>query len=589
MKSHSLLIAFFVLIVSFATASGAEIPRLQKSANGVQLIVDGKPFVMLAGELHNSSTGSAHYMAPIWKRLHEQNLNTVIAAVSWELIEPEEGQFDFSLVDSMIAGASREDLKLVLLWFGSWKNGLSTYVPAWVKKNKKRFPLAQFDGGEEYNTLSTLGQATMEADAKAFGELMKHLRDHDTNRTVLMVQLENEMGTLDMMASYMGARNRAMRDYSLAANKAFEGQVPAALTGYLKQHAKDLHPAIAEAWKANGQKQAGTWEEVFGKGTQAKQIDSKDLSTDNSWQTDYPYLTEEIFNAWNYATYVERLASTAKAIYPLPLYVNTWIKQRSGREPGNYPSGGPQPHVFDIWRAAAPHVDILAPDIYAMDIFDWTCSGYNRDGNPLFIPETAATPDGAARAFYTFGKYYTLCYSPFGIDGNGLMLNPVDGDNSYTKAYEMLGHLMPYITQYSGTDRIGGLLIDGDSRKSDGLKMGKYLIGIRPFSTSSSQAMMGVSTGGQALQQQNVGGLIIFQTGDDEFIVAGGVGSLVATFTKSGDSKAAHVGLLSVDEITWDADGHTLYHRLNGDETAFGGAVVRQGEVKAFRVRMYEY
>ena len=89
---------------------------------------------MLGGELHNSSTGGVEYMHPIWKRMADANLNTVIASASWELVEPVEGKYDFVLVDSMIMGARKESLKLIVLWFGTWKNGMSTYVPAWVKK-----------------------------------------------------------------------------------------------------------------------------------------------------------------------------------------------------------------------------------------------------------------------------------------------------------------------------------------------------------------------------------------------------------------------------------------------------------------------
>ena len=173
-----------------------------------------------------------------------------------------------------------------------------------------------------------------------------------------------------------------MRDYSPLANRAFKGQVPEALTGYLAKHRKALHPAIRQAWEANGSKRQGTWEEVFGKGQPSSGTDE--------WLTEFPYLTEEIFMAWHYATYVGYIAAQGKQEYPLPMYVNAWLKQSGGREPGRYPSGGPLPHVFDIWRAAAPGIDFFSPDIYAIDIFDETCSSYTTGGNPLFIPETKA-------------------------------------------------------------------------------------------------------------------------------------------------------------------------------------------------------
>lgn len=591
MKKTILAAMMALMGISSIQAQDNNMPQLRETKQGVELLVDGQPFRMLAGELHNSSTGSAHYMAPIWQRMADLHLNTVIAAVSWELIEPEEGRFDFTLVDEMLKGARQQNLKLVLLWFGSWKNGMSTYAPAWVKKNQKRFPLAQLNSGESIGALSTLGAESAKADAKAFGRLMQHIKEVDAREhTVLMVQIENEVGTLDLYAAYRHRPNGAMRDYSPLAEKAFKAQVPAQLISYLKAGKSKLHPAVAQAWAAQGYKTSGTWEEVFGRGEKAREVSSDSLANPayTVWQNEYPYLTEELFNAWNYASYMEQVAAEGKSAYPLPLYVNCWIKQLKAREPGFYPSGGPQIHTLDIWRAAAPHIDLYGPDLYATDTFDWVCSGYTSKQNPLMMPETKASVDGAARAFYAFGRYNTLCYSPFGVDGNGLMLNPDDDNQMLGKTYELLGHLMPYIHQYSGTDRINGLLLD-NNRKSDMIEMGNYLVMMRRFSTSSSQALAGVATKDKAASDEEVAGVLIIQTADNEFIVAGGVGSLVASFYKGKKCKSAHVGIESVDEITFAPDGTPLYHRLNGDETAYGAAAIRQGEVKAFKVRLYEY
>ena len=574
-----------------ASAQDNDIPHLQQTKNGPQLMVDGQPFIMLAGELHNSSTGSSHYMAPIWQRMADKNLNTVIAPVSWELIEPQEGQFDFRLVDDMIEGARKANLRLVLLWFGSWKNGNSMYAPGWVKKDQKRFPLAKFKDGESSNTLSPLGINAMKADVKAFSELMRHIKAIDgTQHTVITIQLENELGTLDQMASYMNTPNRAMRDYSDAANKAFEGQVPASLLQYLKAHKNTLQPAIAEVWNANGNKMKGTWEEVFGKSLPAKQVDRNDpnLMKDMSWQNEYPWLTEEIFNAWHYAAYVEQIAAAAKEIYPIPLYVNAWLKQLWAREPGKYPSGGPQPHLFDIWHAAAPHVDLLGPDLYATALFDWVLTGYDQPGNPVIMPETKSSADGAARSFYALGRYNMLCYSPFGIDGGGLMLSADPNDHSYDQAYGLLKHLVPYITKYAGTKQKSGLLLDED-RTSDQIRMGKYNITARPFSVRSSQAVVGVSVNEGQKEDANVAGVLVIQTGEDEFLVAGGIGEVVVGFRLANADKNHHAFFESVDEIAVTEDGQELLHRLNGDETAFGGPVILKGQVKAFRVKLYEY
>lgn len=563
-----------------AQVADPALPHLDKRNGTTQLIVDGKPFLMLAGELHNSSTGSEHYMSPIWQRMAAKNLNTVLAVVSWELIEPLEGQFDFTQVDNIINGARAAGLKVGILWFGSWKNGVSTYVPAWVKQDTRRFPLACFSDGQKMNTLSTLGTETMKADARAFSALMTHLRETDTDHTVILVQVENEMGVLDSASTFAGKPNRSMRDYSPLANRAFKGQVPEALTGYLAKHRKSLHPAIRQAWEANGSKRQGTWEEVFGKGQPSSGTDE--------WLTEFPYLTEEIFMAWHYATYVGYIAAQGKQEYPLPMYVNAWLKQSGGREPGRYPSGGPLPHVFDIWRAAAPGIDFFSPDIYAIDIFDETCNSYTTEGNPLFIPETKADAAGAARAFYAFGRYGAIGYAPFGIDGEGLIASSDEEDKSYDKAYGCLKHLIPYIQQYAGTSRLTGLLIDGD-RRTDSIEMGEYAISIAPFSAERAMAVAGIVVEDDPNRPKDgTAGLLVIEMGKGDFLLAG-FGDMMIAIEKGSHCKADNIGLLSVDEITFTPEGEMLSHRLNGDETALGGVVIGKDEAKVFRVKMYGY
>lgn len=596
-KLHILfLTAALLAIGTQGNAQNNTLPHLETNKQGqTHLIVEGQPYLMLAGELHNSSTGSAHYMAPIWKRMASTNLNTVIAPVSWELIEPKEGHFDFTQLDNMLMGARQENLHLVLLWFGSWKNGMSMYVPSWVKQDRKRFPYACYSDGSQVEALSTLCPENVKADMKAYSAMMQHLKEVDGQQnTVLFVQIENEIGTLDQVSMYMRKPNRAARDYSPMADKAFKGQVPAGLMTYLNKNKKNLHPAIAQAWKEQGNLQKGVWEEVFGQGKPAIKRNYKsreEADLDTLWHTEYPMLTEEIFNAWNYASYVEQIARAGKDIYPIPVYVNAWIKQGFGPEPGMYPSGGPQPHLFDIWHAAAPSVDLLGPDLYATAIFDFTLKGYDQPGNPVLMPETRPTPDGAARAFYAFGNYNMLCYSPFGIDGNGYSLDPLPGDQSYEKTYGVLSHLIPTIAKYQGTGKMKGLYMEGTETPAP-FQMGKYTVTMRRFNTQASQALVGVA----GSEQENTtlpAGVLIIQTGEHEFIVAGGVGDCTVSFRqgnplspKKGQKQS---GILSVDEITYDAQGNELRHRVNGDETAFGTCVIPSGQVKTFLVKMYEY
>jgi hypothetical protein len=227
---------------------------------------------------------------------------------------------------------------------------MSSYVPGWVKHDTKRFPLAHFKDGEPIAALSALGKNAMEADTRAFGELMKYVRHEDSiAHTVIAVQIENEVGTLDAASSWAGGPNRAMRDYSPLANKHFREQVPEELINYMKTHKKQLQPALLTAWEQQGCRSKGLWEEVFGCSDKDNPLEVKhdNVAEDERWKWQFPYFTEELFNTWNYASYMESLAKMAKTIYPLPLFVNAWIKG-DFKEPGKYPSGGPHPHLTDI-------------------------------------------------------------------------------------------------------------------------------------------------------------------------------------------------------------------------------------------------
>jgi hypothetical protein len=573
-----LLVLIVLLSFSVSMAQNKSIPHLETNNGFTQLMVNNQPFVMLAGELHNSSTGSAHYMRSIWARMAKQNLNTVIAAVSWELIEAKEGVFDFSLVDSMIVGARKENLKLVILWFGSWKNGTSTYIPEWVKTDSKRFPLVKDKNGKTKNIISTFGENTLKADTRAFAELMKYIRKIDAeSQTVLMVQVENEMGTIDYAASY-GGGNFYMRDFSEQATKALNDKVPAELMRYLEKNKDKLYPALQKAWADNGYKKDGSWEEVFGKGTK---YDGEE------WKTNFSYYTEELFMAWNYARYVGQIAKQGKAQYELPMYVNAWLRQTKSRQPGQYPSGGPLPEVLDVWRAAAPSVDFIAPDIYITDEFDWVCDEFTHSENPLFIPETKTGPAAAARAFYAFGKYNAIGYAPFGIDGGGLMLSADPDDHSIEKVYRCLENLAPMIQKYKGTDRMGGLFID-DKKRSDKIEMGDYTVSLRRNSLAGSMGLVGVQVKDEVKEDDVAAGLIVFKLADNEFLVAGGIGNSLISVTKGSANKSENIGYASVDEISYEK-GVVKTHRLNGDEVAFGGPVVKRGDVKIFRIKMYGY
>lgn len=516
------------------------VPRLEKQGNVAKLIVKDKPFLILGGELHNSSTSGTVYMRPVWERMAQKNLNTVIAPVYWELLEPEEGKFDFTLVDSMIIGARSKNLHLVILWFGSWKNGYSMYVPGWVKNNQEKYPRAKNKDGQSFQMLSAFGDNSMKADAGAFKMLMKHIRETDAAfQTVITVQVENEMGLF-----------MTDRDYCDDANKAFSDPVPGDLMKYLSSNKGKLQPEIDSVWKANGYRKSGKWEEVFG----------KSMADRKNWKT-LSSLTEELFTVYHYARYIEGIASEGKKAYPLPMYVNAWIKQPgSGSYPGKYPNGGPIPHTLDIWRAAAPSIDFIAPDIYVSPgIAIYTIEQYHRPGNPVFIPEFRHGNESAHFAFWAYGQHDAMAFSPFGID------DWKSEDDAITKTYAALSQVQDLILQHQGKKTMAGIYIDS-LKPSQEFDLGGYRI--RAQLGGGSYAELAGLTG-RAKRATSAGGLV-FSIAPDEFIVVGkdfrlSFNPLIP------EAKKPFIDVEYMDEGTF-ADGKWMTtRRLNGDEGTGGG------------------
>ena len=488
-----------------------EIPHLVRQGMAVQLIVDGEPFVMLAGELHNSTASSMTYMEPMWDKLVALNLNTVLATVTWELVEPQEGRFDFALVDGLIAGARKHDLKLVLLWFGSWKNGVSSYIPTWVKQDLKRFPRAQGTSGNNKLVLSPMHDASCQADAKAFAALMGHLRKVDGRKhTVVMVQVENEVGLMP-----------ESRDRSPVAEVAFAAEVPAELLAYLKAHKGELLPEVKGLWASTNYRESGTWTEVFG---------------DTIW-------TDELFMAWHMARYIGKVAQAGKVEYPLPIYANAWLVQNDQQKPGDYPSGGPVSRVMDIWRAGAAQIDFLAPDIYLTD-FKAVCARYVRSGNPLMIPEARQGPEAARNVFWAVAEHDAMCFAPFGIED-------IDVTHPLVASYRVLHELMPLIAEHHGTARMAGVLQQDPSEEGAEIVVGAYRANIRYNRNAKDQTDMAY-------------GLII-NIAPNEYLIAGNWFEVNFTPVTPGPS---HAGILQVWEGHYEEGRWTPGRCLNGDETS---------------------
>ena len=478
-------LTFTLTVTLSAIAAESPVPHLEKRGTATQLIVDGKPWLIRGGEVTNTASSSLPYMDTVWPELTRLNLNTVLVSVAWAWVEPEEGRFDFSLVDGLLDGARRNNQRIVFLWFGSWKNGLSSFVPAWVKRDTSRFPRVRIASGKHVEILSPLGEESLAADTRAYVRFMEHIAEVDSQRTVLMIQMQNEVGVLG-----------DSRDRGDAANATFAGPVPVELMNYLAAHKSTLSPALAKLWADAGGKPAGTWTDVFGS-TPA---------------------TDEVFMAWHYARYMGAMAAAGKKVYPLPVYTNTWIVQPEDKGPGDYPSGGPQPLTLDVWKCEAPSIDLNAPDIYLPD-FPVHVAAFHRSDNPLFVPESRGDARGVANAFFAIGAHASIGYSPFGIDYTARLtgLRPPPGsagpveleDTPLARAYAILRDLAPMILQHQSEGSIGAAWLTKEAPKQEiVLNAHRLAFEIRKNRRSGTTAA-------------DFGYALALATGPDEFLIAG--------------------------------------------------------------------
>jgi beta-galactosidase GanA len=497
-----------------AAADEAPMPRIVGSHGRYELLVDGKPYLILGAQVNNSSNYPAT-LPQVWPAIAQMHANTVVMPIAWEQIEPKEGAFDFSFLDLFLAQAREHGLHAVLLWFGTWKNSSPAYTPQWVKLDDARFPRVVDPRGRRMPSLSPLAHATLDADRTAFVALMRHLKAADPQHTVIMVQVENETGTYG-----------SVRDYSPKAQRLFERPVPRQLV------------------RALGMRE-GAWRQVFG--AQA----------------------DELFHAWNIARFVQQVAAAGKAVYPLPMYVNAAL--RDPLHPGppiTYESGGPTDDALSVWKAGAPAIDVIAPDIYMPDYARYTkvLDLYQRADNALFVAETGSKQSYARYLFATLG-HQGIGFSPFGIDFTGYSNYPLGARavDSRTLApfaleYELIGPIASQLADVSYRGDLFGVSEDSAVHVQT-IRLGRWRAvvsyGLPPFGNGAPP--------GNPLPE---GGVLVGRLGPDEFLVTGlhaRVSFALADAKSPQQVQYAQVEEGTVEKGTWKA-----LRVWNGDQVDWG-------------------
>ncbi len=507
--------------------------------------VDGRPFFPLGGQVHNSSGYKLSELETAWQALEAIDANTVEIPVYWSQVEPVEGEFDFSVLDDLLAGARAHGLKLILLWFGTWKNGQMEYAPNWVKTNPARFTRVTAAAGHTLAVLSSHCAATQEADKRAFTALMRAIRDKDADEgTVIAVQIENEPGIL-----------HSDRDYGREADEVFYARVPEAV---LNRLAEAPGSTVHAAWQAAGSRSEGNWPELFG------------------------YQAGEFMTAWSIASYIDALAAAGKAVYELPMTINAWLGEQGFRLAGNYPAGGPVMRVLDLYKWATPHVEIIAPDIYlgSSAAYRYQAAAYHRPDNPLFVPESGRSGSNARHIFYALADHDAIGYFCFGVesmlDRDG-QLRPES--RAVAESFQAVRRAIPLLLEYQGTGRIHAI-VQEEHATEQYLELGDYIGWVR-YADSDARYPRGYLYPPPEGGFERARGLVV-QAGQHEFYLVGGPFRILFKKKPASDaelSAQAAAALLSddlpdyllVEEGEIGADGTwQAKHWRNGDEVTGG-------------------
>lgn len=553
MRGFSMVgVAAPMLVVTAQAAAGpvAELPRLVERDGRHALLVDGAPFLVLGGQAHNSSNYPAA-LPKVWAALEDAHANTLAIPVAWEQVEPEEGRFDFGYVDLLVAQARKHGKRLVLLWFGTWKNTGPAYTPEWVKFDNRRFPRMLDRDGKPSYCLSPFGEATLAADKKAFVALMRHIRKIDAaKRTVIMVQVENEVGTYGLE-----------RDHGARAEAAFRQAVPAAVLAG--------QPAPA------GRPARGSWSEVYG---------------DHAGQ---------YFHSWAIASYIEEIAKAGRAVYDLPMFVNNALREpgRPGQPAppwkGDFASGGPTWDVLGIYKAAAPHIDFAAPDIYMPESgkVSAVLASFQRPGNPLLVAEMGNAA-GYARYVWQIVGRGALGVVPFGIDYASYSNYPLGSKYTdrrmvepFAQVYRTLAPMARLWARWAFEGRTHGVA-EGDDRAPQTVALDGWraTVSFREFQFGEREYLRDKNEYAEGSEQPG-GGVAIAQIGPGEFVLAGQRARIKLAPSAGKPSMYARV-----EEGRFDAAGKWIMERnWNGDQTDYGLNLPAAPTVLKVRMRSYEY
>lgn len=515
------------------SAAAAPLPQIVSHNGKHELLVDGAPFLMLGGQANNSSNYPSA-LPSVWQTIKTVHANTLEMPVAWEQIEPIEGKFDFSWVDTLISQARQNGVRLDLLWFGTWKNTGPAYEPEWVKSDTKRFARMTTKDGKTHYVPTPLSRNTLEADKRAFVALMSHIREVDPDHTVILIQVENEVGTYN-----------SPRDFSPEANRLFAGPIPSELAHKIGR--------------------SGTWTEVFGKGA------------------------DRAFTAWYIARYIDEIAAAGQSVLNLPMYVNAALGDPfTDTGQGN---GGPDWPVIDIWKAAAPHIAVEAPDAYTRDEKQYSAilDHFARSNNPLFVPETGNDLAFARFFWLALGKG-AIGWSPFGMDTTyfNFPLGAKDLDPKTLDAFSSKFALITPIARDWARlafehPTVGFAKPDDGSDQSS--VMGRWKItaryGLWAFGDPSWPFMKFPPN---PIKEEPVGGAAVIELGPDEFLVAGSNVRLNFDLTNARSNENSQY--LDVEEGTYQNGQWVMSRRWNGDQTDYG---LNLAEPTLLRVRLGTY